>query len=122
MSIARLAKRAEFPFDPPLPKRLCYPARAFLHRGIAVAKPKGLSRSDLEIAYSGPAKAANRFYVSIGVGGMRIAFAEQHDPDMAPKFRTAVLLPMPDALALRDLLNGSLQNVRVESSSGQTVQ
>jgi len=87
-----------------------------------MAKTKGLSRSELEIAYAGPAKATNRFYVSIGVGGVRIAFAEQHDPDMAPKFRTAVMLPMPDALALRDLLNETLKNVRVESSAGKTVQ
>ncbi len=84
---------------------------------------RGLSEEELEVSYSGPALATNRFFVAIGVRGMRLAFAEQHSSDMKPKFRTAIIMSIPHALELRDLLNNMLKNVTVESvDAGQTIQ
>jgi len=84
---------------------------------------RGLSENELEISYSGPALATIRFFASVGVGGMRLAFAEQHSSDMKPKFRTAIITSIPHALELRDLLNNMLKNVTVESvAAGQTIQ
>lgn len=84
---------------------------------------KGLSKNELEISFSGPALATNRFFVSISPAGMRVAFAEQHSADMEPKFRTAIIMSIQDALAMRDLLNNMLKNVSTESASaGHTLQ
>jgi len=86
-------------------------------------KKRGLSKNELEVSFPEPAMATNRFFVSLGPAGMRLAFAEQHGVDMGPKFRTAVIMSMPDAISLRDLLNNMLKNVTIESvASNQTLQ
>ena len=80
-----------------------------------------LGENELEVAFSGPALATNQFFVSIGVDAMRLAFAERHGPDMKPKFRTAVIMSIPAAMKLCDLLNRKLKKVTGESAaSGQT--
>ena len=66
---------------------------------------KPVSEQELEVAYAGPALAANRFYVTVGPSWVRIAFAEQCGSDKASHFRTAVILSVQDGVALRDLIS-----------------
>lgn len=69
---------------------------------------KAVSDDELAIAYSGPAVLANKFYVTLTPAGPRIAFTEVHG-DQKPQFRTAVVLPHPDAVALYELLGRMLK-------------
>ena len=62
------------------------------------------SEEELEVAFSGPAILANRFYVTLGPTGARIAFAEQQSSEKDAEFRSAVILPFQDALALSTIL------------------
>ena len=62
-----------------------------------------LSEDESKVAFSGPALAINRTYLSIGPAGVRLAFAEQ-DGNTLPVFRNAVIMPSQEAIALRDLL------------------
>lgn len=64
-----------------------------------------ISDRELEIAFSGPATACNRFFATLQTGGaIRIAFTEQYKPDAEPVFRSAVILAIQDAISLRNLL------------------
>lgn len=89
----------------------------------AEAKPEKSRISDEEMltVFSGPALASNKVYITITAGGVRLTFCEQSGKAVPPKFRTAVLLGFPDALALRDLLVRQLEHVKViieEKSDG----
>lgn len=78
-------------------------------------EPQPVSALELQVAFSGPAVQANRFFITIGPGGARIAFAEQYGQD-APVFRTAVNLAFQDAFGLAKILKDLLdKNVLVES-------
>ena len=63
------------------------------------------------VAFSGPAPLANRIAVHSNTTGVRIAFAEQYDPDHASEFRSAVFLSEYQAWELWRLL-GSLRGVQ----------
>lgn len=72
---------------------------------IEVGERFAVSDREMEISFSGPAIACNRFFASIIAGGaIRIAFAEQRTPDVEPVFRSAVIIAMQDAIAFRNLL------------------
>lgn len=76
---------------------------------------RSVSNDEMEIAYAGPALLANKFYVSINPAGVRIAFAELHPQLNSPVFRTAVLLPFPDALALLQITSELIEkNVKMD--------
>ena len=75
-----------------------------------------VSNAELDIAFSGPAIASNRFFVTVGPT-VRIAFCEQLGPVIGPKFRTAVSLPIQDAVALMELLKQLLAPTSVAGSS-----
>ena len=63
-----------------------------------------VSNRELDIAFSGPAMFANKFYLT-GVGpNVRISFCEQL-AGREPAFRTAVILTEEDIFKLRDLIN-----------------
>ena len=66
------------------------------------------NEEEVAIAFSGPALLANRFYVTLTQGGLRIAFAERSATG-APVFRTAVGLAFPDAVALYKVLGEGLK-------------
>ena len=55
-------------------------------------KPVPVSEEELQIAFSGPAVAANKVYVTLNPAGVRITFTEQRNPKVVPVFRTAVLV------------------------------
>ncbi len=74
-----------------------------------MAEIRAVSEQELEVAFSGPATAANRVYVTIGPLGVRIAFSEQRGPDKTAHFRTAVILSIQDGILLRDVLSKTLK-------------
>jgi hypothetical protein len=71
-----------------------------------------VSDQELLAAYSGPAPGANKFVVTIGQPGVRIAFLETH-PELQNKafFQTAVTLHPYDAIALGRLLAEMLREI-----------
>jgi hypothetical protein len=70
-----------------------------------------VSPEETELAFSGPAVAANRFFVHVMDSWVRVAFLEQ-TPDTPPVFRKAVVLSIPDAILLAGLLNQLIAEVR----------
>jgi len=70
---------------------------------------RGITDEEMVVAFSGPAPLANRFFITIGSSGARIAFAEQVGEKVPPAFRTAVLLPFPDAQSLVEILGALLK-------------
>ena len=68
--------------------------------------------ADMKEMLSGPALYANRMYASNLALGMRVTFLEagENEPD---RYRTAVFLTWPDAIALRDLLTAQLAKIEV---------
>ena len=58
---------------------------------------------------SGPATLCNRFYISVGPYGVRLAFAEQYSKESNPLFRSAVVMPHSNAIqmakALKEMLD-----------------
>jgi hypothetical protein len=76
--------------------------------------PKGIEKPDqalMKIAYSGPAVLSNRFIVSVGSFGVRIAFAEENPPAVSAEFRTAVVVTHQDGILLYKLLRDLLADV-----------
>ena len=53
-----------------------------------VVEGRTASTEELELAFSGPAVASNRVFMTLVGSGIRIAFTEQHG-DMTPQFRAA---------------------------------
>lgn len=68
----------------------------------------------LRVSFSGPAVRANKIYLSMTSGGVRIAFLEQHGDPVPLAFRTAVILSVQEALSLRDLLAHQLEGIEVD--------
>ncbi len=66
------------------------------------------SAMETAIANSGPAILTNRFYITLGPFGVRIAFAEMY-PGQPPSFRTAVVMSIPDGIALYKVLQDLLK-------------
>jgi len=73
------------------------------------ANQRSATEAELSVANSGPAVLANRFYVSVGPQGPRIAFAEQITEQTLPVFRTAVIMSVQDGIALYKVLQGLLK-------------
>lgn len=69
------------------------------------------NEDELRASFSGAAVNSNRFFSSMVSAGLRIAFMEQHGKAVTPVFRTAVLLSVQDAIALRNLLIRQLKDV-----------
>lgn len=72
---------------------------------------------ELKIAFDGPALASNRFFVTAGPGGIRIAFTEQWRDDAPPMFRCAAIVPIQDAIQLKDLLERSLKQLEDQTKN-----
>lgn len=84
---------------------------AILIKGADSEKPSSkATEEELAVAFSGPAIAANRMFVTIGSGGARIAFSEQQRANL-PVFRSAVMLSVQDAISLKNLLADLLKEI-----------
>jgi hypothetical protein len=66
------------------------------------------TREEIAIAFGGPALLANRSYVSLTAGGVRVAFAEQ-PAEGPPVFRAAVSLSFQDAIVLYRVLREAVK-------------
>jgi len=78
---------------------------------MAEADPSGrveATADELEVAYSGPAPGANKFIITIGQPGVRIAFTEKHPFTDQVFFRSAVTMHPVDAIALYKILESML--------------
>lgn len=63
----------------------------------------------LKIAYSGPSFASDKFIVTIGQTGVRIAFGENTPDSQDMNLRTSVTMHPLDAIRLRRLLTAMLK-------------
>ena len=78
-----------------------------------------VTNEELRSAFSGPAVFSNKFYATTGPSGVRLTFMEALGELVPPVFRTAVLLPFQDALALRDLLTAQLSDIEAMISRAE---
>jgi len=69
-----------------------------------------LTEQELSLAYEGPAVSVNRVLITIGVAGVRIAFVE-HGKDVPPQFRTAIVMPIQDAISFKNVLAEMLTDI-----------
>lgn len=76
-------------------------------------KSRSLSDEEIDIALEGPAISANRCFISLGSSGVRITFTEQVG-DRLPKFRTAVMMPVQDAISLKTVLTRLLGEIEAD--------
>ena len=67
-----------------------------------------VSPEELDVSFSGPAPAANRFFVNLSAGGVRIAFTEQVPNSSKNYFRSAAVLSVGDAIELHKVLRNLL--------------
>ena len=74
---------------------------------IAEDKPPGVPRAEADIGNSGPAVWSNKFMVVLGQV-VKIIFLEQGGPSEPLFFRTAAVMSVQDAIALKNLLAGML--------------
>lgn len=84
---------------------------------VDIPNSEGVSDSDLQAAFGGPAFASNRFFVTIGPGGTRIAFTEQWKDGQPPLFRCAAILSFEDGIRLKNLLSKMLKPIEDQLSS-----
>lgn len=79
---------------------------------------RGLLDVETEVAFSGPAPVANRFFIHSGAL-VRLSFAEQAGEPFQAQFRSAVTLHPHDAIELHKLLGEMVkQYIRDEEDDG----
>lgn len=78
---------------------------------------RSVSEEELVAAYSGPAPGANKFIITVGQPGVRIAFMEVN-PDLPGKafFQSAVTLHPADAITLHKILAEMLKDIERQFS------
>lgn len=72
---------------------------------------------ELSVAFAGPAPGANRFFITLGKPGLRIAFAEQPSGSDVCYFRSAVTLHPFDGVELHRFLRMALDEVEKQMPS-----
>ena len=83
-----------------------------------VGPPRSVTPEELKVVFSGPALLTNRMFVTLDRYGVRIAFTEQKRDDV-PSFRTAVVMSLQDAIALRNLLDSRLKPIEAQIQSAE---
>jgi hypothetical protein len=76
--------------------------------------PRPASTEELRTAFAGAAIAANKVYATNTLSGVRLAFCEEVPEIEHLQFLSAVMLPYPTAMSLRDLLVRQLQGIVFE--------
>ncbi len=79
---------------------------------IDAGAPATMSEEEMQVPFGGPAVFANKIYLTSAPTGIRLAFGEQYGDKVGPVFRAAVMLAIPDAESLRDLLTRTLERTR----------
>ena len=82
---------------------------------------RAISRDELAEAFRGSAPGANRFIITIGSPGVRLAFLEQNPATGSSHFRSAVILHPSDAIELKAVLSQMLLGIeqRIASEPGR---
>jgi hypothetical protein len=75
------------------------------------AGPEAVNDALLNAANAGPAILTNRFVISIGPYGVRVAFMEQTKGVETSAFRSAVVMSHQDGILFYKLLRDLLKNV-----------
>ena len=63
-----------------------------------------ISQQEIDVCYSIPAQLVTRTIITTSGPNARITFLEQHSPETEPHARASVIMTLPEALNLRDLL------------------
>ena len=71
---------------------------------------EAVTPEQLKVAFSGPSYAANKFFITIGQTGVRIAFTEITPNSEDVSFRTSVTMHPLDAIQLRRVLSLMLKD------------
>ena len=74
----------------------------------AIVQP--VTDEQLKVAFSGPSYAANKFFITIGQSGVRMAFTEMTPNSEDVSFRTSVTMHPLDAIQLRRVLSVMLKD------------
>lgn len=69
---------------------------------------------DMDAAFQVPAPGANKFVVTLGMPGLRIAFGEDSEHIRKPYFHTAVTLHPMDGIVLYQMLAEMLVQIETE--------
>lgn len=80
-----------------------------------------VSDDEIRAAFSGPAFHANKIYLTLTKAGARMAFMEQQGTAVPPQFRTAAIMSMEDAVALKNLLVDKLTPIEDAMKSAPTI-
>jgi len=80
----------------------------------------GVREAETEMAFSGHAVTANRFYVHMSPSWVRLTFAEQGSVNQTPVFRTAAALSIDDMISLNNLLTQMLAEVVEQKKNDST--
>lgn len=83
------------------------------------AKVRPVPQDELDVSYSGPAPAANRFIINISPIGVRIAFMEQVPNSSKNYFRSAATVSVADAIQLYHILSDMLAPLEQAESRAQ---
>lgn len=81
---------------------------------------QAVSVDQLKVAFGGPALASNRFFVTLGPGGMRLAFCEEYATGHPAEFRTAVILSVQDAISLKRVMTELLKDIEIKLAAALT--
>lgn len=79
-----------------------------------MSEVKPISPKDLAVVFSGPACWSDKVYLTPNGPIARITFCEISAD--APVFRTAVVMQLPDVMALRDLLTRMIDGAKPEGT------
>jgi ABC-type uncharacterized transport system permease subunit len=78
-------------------------------------KKREATTDELATAFSGPAPGVNKFVITLGQTGLRVAFLEETNGSIY--FRNAVTMHPLDGLKLRDLLKQMLGDIEAQLSA-----
>ena len=78
-----------------------------------------IDSADIEATFEVSAPYTNRFFVTVGPGGVRLTFAETH-PEVAGTFpRAAAMMSVQDAVELKNLLTELLAPIEAKLQAHQ---
>ena len=76
---------------------------------------------EMGVAFSGPAPGANKFFITVGQPGVRIAFAETTPDGKEVFFRNAVTLHPLDAISLHRVMRKILKEIEQHFIANQAI-
>jgi hypothetical protein len=87
----------------------------------AVGRLVPVSDKEMDVAFSGPAPGSNKFIITVGQPGVRIAFAETNPTGTEVFFRNAVTLHPLDAISLHRVLRKLLKEIEAQFVASKAI-